>query len=315
MKKTLFALIAFAVAAVGCNKADVISVDRQAITFGNAFVDNATKADYSSGKALEQFKVWGTVTGNGNTLPLYGNDGATVTGQIGNDVWGCDKTEYWVPSCSYTFTAIADATDVTNMPSKVGYSVSSEGDLLLATATAVTNTNGTPSDTFINTNGVVEFTFTHLLSKVFFKFSYGVANNTRYAFDVKSISLSGLTAQGEYTIGSNNWAAVSSTPSTTSLSFAVPTTNVSNDATPNSADSHQILPLKQTITATITYDVIYGGMTILAGQTQSATLNDFKFEGNTVYCLNIAIPAPGKPIQFRAHSVGGFTEAPITNLQ
>ena len=313
MKKTFFALIAFAVAAVGCNKADVISVDRQAITFGNAFVDNATKADYSSGKGLTAFNVWGTVTGNSNTLPLY--SGATVTGTIGDAVWRCDKTEYWVPSCSYTFTAIADATDVTNMPSKVGYSVSTKGDLLLATATASTSPNGTPSGDHLNENGVVGFTFTHLLSKVFFKFTYGVTNNNRYAFAVKSISLFGLTAQGEYTIGSNNWAAVSSTPSTTSLSFAVPTTNVSNGATPNSADSHQILPLEQTITATITYDVFYDGQTILAGQTQSATLNDFKFEGNTVYCLNIAIPAPGKPIQFRAESVGGFTEAPVTNLQ
>lgn len=312
MKKTLFVLIAFAVAAVGCNKADVISVDRQAITFGNAFVDNATKADYSSGKALEQFKVWGTVTGNGNTLPLYGNDGATVTGQIGNDVWGCDKTEYWVPSCSYTFTAIADATDVKNMPSKVGYSVSSEGDLLLATATAVTNTNGTPSGESINTaDGVVKFIFTHLLSKVFFKFSYGVTDNDRYAFAVKGISLSGLTATSNY-VFSTGWEQGSGSET---LTFGSPTSNVSKGVTQNSADSHQILPLEQTITATITYDVIYDGKTILAGQTQSATLNDFKFVGNTVYCLNIAMPAPGKPIQFRAESVGAFTEKPDTNLQ
>lgn len=295
-----------------CVKEQPIAVDRQLIAFGNAFVDNATKADYSSGKSLEEFNVWGTVTGNGNTLPLY--SGATVTGKIGDAVWACDQKEYWVPSCSYTFMAIADATNVTGMPSKVGYSVESKGDLLLATATATTDENGTPSGTYLNGNRVVEFTFTHLLSKVFFKFSYGVANNTRYAFAVKSISLSGLTAQGEYTIGSNNWAAVSSTP-TTSLSFAVPTTNVSNVATPNSADSHQILPLKQTITATITYDVIYDSKTILANQTQSATLTDQVFAGNTVYCLNVAIPAPGEPIQFRAQSIGAFGDGGNLQLQ
>ena len=301
--------MAFAVAAAGCNKADVISVDRQAITFGNAFVDNATKADYSSGKELKEFNVWGTVTGNSNTLPLY--SGAKVTGNIGDAVWSCGVTEYWVPSCSYTFTAIADATDVTNMPSKVGYSVSSKGDLLLATADAVTDINGAPSGTSINTNGVVSFIFTHLLSKVFFKFSYGVTDNNRYAFAVKSISLSGLTATSNYVFGTG-WEQGSGSET---LTFGSPTSNVSKGVTQNSADSHQILPLEQTITATITYDVIYDGKTILAGQTQSATLNDFKFVGNTVYCLNIAMPAPGKPIQFRAESVGAFTEKPDTNLQ
>ena len=61
MKKTFIALMTLAVAAVSCNKADVISVDRQAITFGEAFVDNATKVTdptYGTVNKLTKFNVF-----------------------------------------------------------------------------------------------------------------------------------------------------------------------------------------------------------------------------------------------------------------
>ena len=57
MKKTLFAILALA--AVACNKADVIdSNPGEAIQFGNAFVDNATKVDPSySANDIESRKM------------------------------------------------------------------------------------------------------------------------------------------------------------------------------------------------------------------------------------------------------------------
>lgn len=308
MKKTLFVLMTLAVAAVSCNKADVISVDRQAITFGEAFVDNATKADYSSGKTLSKFNVWGTVTGNNNTVALY--SGAEVTGNVGDGKWTCNQTEYWIPSASYKFIALADATTTSNMPGKVSYSVDSKGDLLLASAEATTDNDGIPTGTAIS-NGVVNFTFTHLLSKVFFKFNYGVENNTRYAFNVTNVSLSGLTATGDY-VFNDGWKNGSGTET---LTFGTTAANVTSSASQNSTESHQILPLTQSLTATITYDVIYDGKTIMVGRTQSASVTNQTFSPNTVYCLNVSIPAPGQPIVFNVESIGGFGQTSEVTLQ
>lgn len=289
-------------ALTSCNKADIIDINRQAIAFGEAFVDNATKADYTSGKSLTAFQVWGTVTGNSNTVNLY--KGANVTGKVGDAVWSCDQTEYWVPSCSYAFTAIADATSVTtgtnDMPTAINYTVAADKDLLLSTATATTDASATPS---VNP---VSFTFRHLLSKVFFTFKYGVENNTKYSFEITSVSISDLTDKGVYTISDDTWAAATDA-STTELIFGAGTANVTSDAPTTSTLSHQILPLTETAQIRVTYDILYNDTKIMVGETQTATMTDQVFAQNTVYNINITLPAPGAPIQFSVTEVGGFS--------
>lgn len=311
MKKTLIAIMTIAALAASCNKAEVIEVNRQAITFGEAFVDNATKADYSSGKALTAFQVWGTVTGNSNTVNLY--NGAEVTGKVGDPVWSCNQTEYWVPSCSYSFIAIADATSVTapadnkNMPTEIGYTVAANKDLIIATATATTDESAAPTPA-----GPVSFTFNHLLSKVLFSFEYGVENNTKYAFNIKDVTISGLTAKGKYAIN-GTWAADGA--ETTSLSFGTGTANVASGVSATSTASHQILPLTQTLSVTVTYDIIYDGPTIMTGETQTATLSNQAFEANKVYSINVKMPAPGAKIEFSVTSVGGFSNGGTIDIE
>ena len=65
MKKILLAALAFG-ALVSCSKDELISESRQAIEFGNAFVDNSTRATDPSYSAnnIESFKVYGTIKGN-----------------------------------------------------------------------------------------------------------------------------------------------------------------------------------------------------------------------------------------------------------
>lgn len=306
MKKTLIAIMTIAALAASCNKAEVIEVNRQAITFGEAFVDNATKADYSSGKALTAFQVWGTVTGNSNTVNLY--KGANVTGNVGDKVWSCDQTEYWVPSCSYAFTAIADATSVTtgtnDMPTAINYTVAADKDLLLSTATATTDASATPS---VNP---VSFTFRHLLSKVFFTFKYGVENNTKYSFQITSVSISDLTAKGIYTLGTTveNGTWADDGTDVTTLDFGAGSANVTSAASTTSTLSHQILPLTETAQIRVTYDILYNGTKIMVDETQTATMTNQVFAQNTVYNINITLPAPGAPIQFSVTEVGGFAE-------
>ena len=211
MKKTLFALIALAVAAAGCNKAEVIDTNRQAINFGAPFVDNATKAaidpSYSGTKNLAAFNVYGTVTGNTNTINIF--DGDPVTGSVGLAVWACTEEQYWTPSCSYNFTAIADATSVAvdgnGMPTSITFNENetADGDVLIATATATTDAAATPSQ------NPVEFTFTHLLSKAKFTFTKPTYNNTRYTYEVTGIQFTNPYKQGVYNIANQTWGSQS----------------------------------------------------------------------------------------------------------
>ena len=67
MKKFLFLAIA-AAAMTSCSQDEVMEVaEKQAISFGNAFVGNVTRAatdkTYSNTNLINTFKVYGTVTG------------------------------------------------------------------------------------------------------------------------------------------------------------------------------------------------------------------------------------------------------------
>ena len=214
MRKFLFAFAAFA-SLVACNKADIFDTDLQAISFGSPFVNNSTKAidgSYSGTKNLTKFNVWGTVTGNGKTVNVF--DNALCTGNINLTVWGCDQTEYWVPNCTYNFTAIVDAdangikTNANTMPTEITVTSDGTKDLLLATATVATDNNAVPSQS------PVAFSFTHLMSQAYFTFHNTVGNDS-YAFQITDINVSNLYSKGVYTIGATTpWAvsAVSTNP-------------------------------------------------------------------------------------------------------
>ena len=70
MKKLFFAFAAIATLA-SCNNDQIIDFDKNPIAFGDAFVDNATKAIYEGDTKVDAFKVWGTVTGNSNTVLIF----------------------------------------------------------------------------------------------------------------------------------------------------------------------------------------------------------------------------------------------------
>ena len=290
MKKLFIAMLAVA-AVTACAKDDVISIDRQAIGFGNPFVENAVRADYSDGKNLTAFTVYGTVTGNNNTVALFGGDGANVTGKVGDATWACGEPEYWVPNCTYAFQAVADGV-INNGAITVSVG-NGDLDLLYATANAETDENAAPTGTGVNANGVVEFNFTHLMSRVGFSFENGSAN-TAYDYNITAVSFTGHDTTGTYTIGSGWDTTV--TASSTDLNFGI------GDVT------HQIIPGNQTLNVTIAYDILYNGKKISA--TSVAKELTYTFEQNTNYNIKVTIPAPGGEIKFTTQAVG--TWAPNT---
>ena len=300
MKKLFIAMLAVA-AVTACAKDEAISIDRQAIGFGNPFVENAVRADYS-GNLINSFKVYGTVTGNGNTVTLY--NGATVT--RGTATYGspftCTQTEYWVPSCSYAFQAVVDGA-ITVVDGKqvinytIGQDVDTDGisDLLYSAATVTTNPSATPTP--VNANGCVAFTFEHLLSKIGFSFENGLENSP-YGYTITAVSFIGHDSEGTYTIGSGWDTTV--TASSTDLDFG------KGDVT------HQIIPGNQTLNVTIAYDILYNGTKISA--TSVAKELTYTFAQNTNYNIKVTIPAPGGEIKFTTQAVGTWTPNTGGNL-
>ena len=198
MKKLFIATLAIA-ALASCNNDQVINFDKYPINFGDAFVDNATKAIYEGETKVDAFKVWGTVTGNGNTVLIF--DGADVTRTKSGsadknygDAWYCDVTRYWTPECDYSFMAITDATSVTQangaMPTAINYTATGDKDLLWGTQTATTMGGVTPTNP-------VAFTMNHLLSKMYFEVVSGL--ESPYTIKVTNIVVSNLQQKGIYT--------------------------------------------------------------------------------------------------------------------
>lgn len=308
MKKIFYAVVAV-VAMASCSKDEVIEVNREQIGFGEAFVDNGTRADYSSGNDIKEFKVYGTLTGSGNTVQIF--NGADVTRPTGLETgvydptmpWLCDETQYWVPSASYKFAAIVDgeATATTGLPETIPFTVTDgDGDLLYAEATATTNVDGTPS---VNP---VAFTFNHLLSKVQFTIANKMAAN--YSIEVTGITVTGAKKDGLYTIGTtfedSTWTKTTE-DTVPSLTFGT-TGVIASNGTAGASETHQILPVEQTLAVTIAYDINYKG-TKVASTTKSGNIPAQTYQKNTVY--NITANIDATKIQFSVNAVDGFNSS------
>ena len=298
MKKLFIAMLAVA-AVTACAKDEAISIDRQAIGFGNPFVENSVRADYSDGKTLGAFTVYGTVTSksNSNSVALFGGDGANVTGSVGATAWNCTEPEYWVPNCTYAFQAVADGV-INNGAITVSVG-NGDLDLLYAEKSAETDENAAPTSG-VNGNKVVEFNFTHLMSKVGFSFVNGSANNA-YGYNITAVSFKGHDTTGTYTISESKWDTAV-TASDTALSFGTGTT------------THQIIPGKQTLNVTVAYDIVYKDKTI-SSTSFTKPLKEYNFEESKSYCIVVTIPAPGKEIQFKVEEIAGWVEGNSEDLK
>lgn len=296
MKKILFAL--FAVAALAsCSNTEVVELNREQIAFGDTFVNNATKADYSSGKTVDAFKVYGTVTALSKTTQIFNGANVTRGDKTYGEAWACDGTpQYWLPNASYSFAAIVDgeAVDTATLPTTINHTVAdgaNNKDLLYATATVTTNASATPNG--VNAKGVVAFDFSHLLSKV----QFNIVNETNQKYQVTSINVTGVAEDGVYTVGEPTpWAKDGD--DTTSLTFG--TATVAGGATVAASEARQILPVAQTLNVTINYDVMDGDA-VVGTLTKTGTITA-TFAQNTVYVVTATLS--GTAISFSVGTVG-----------
>lgn len=305
MKKILCAVLALA-AMTSCSKEYTVDYNKQAIAFGEAFVDNGTRADYSSGKTVTKFNVWGTVKGeftgaqsvyifNGDEVKNTGVvDGVNTTAEYG-EVWFCDNIQYWVPNTNYAFTAVVDGV-LSADHSKIEHTVADGNanlDLLLATATASVDEYGAVTGTYIGTNGLVKFNFNHLLSKL--QFNQPTHNMAGYTVVVTGIEVANVLDKGVYTINGGTWAKAADAEADVELTFSPVT---------GGFETRQILPLEQTLTVTVYYDVMIGSDKI-SEVVKTGTIPAQTYAQGYVYAITPQISAT--EIQFTVEKVNGWT--------
>ena len=301
MKKILFAVLALATMA-SCSNEYVVEKDREVIGFGDTFVDNATKADYSQdGTLIQEFKVYGTVKGtydeNATAVQIYNAEPVTKPEGVqtyNGTAWICRNTQYWVPNTVYEFAAIVDgvAEETDALPETIKHTVAdgaNNKDLLYAYRKVTVDNAGTKSNTG-NSDGLVSFTFDHLLSKVYFDIT-DANTSDNYTFDVTNIKVVGVQEKGIYTVGAQTpWAKDGDT--TTTLNF-------------QNGAGYQILPLNQTLTVTIYYDTKLNG-TKVSEATKTATIPATLYAANTCYKVSGQLSLAGE-IQFTVSQVIGWT--------
>lgn len=287
--KKLFTILAVAAAVVACQKNETIALDNgEAISFGNAFVENSTRAtDPSYGEnaqPLTAFNVWGTVdASNGNPVAIFAND--PVSGTVGvNSTWNCtSKTQYWINGAKYNFAALVNAgtvglgTDL--LPATVAFESNGSKDLLYAKSAEYT---GKPT----GQNVKVAFTFQHLLSKVCIKVTNNSTAAAGYSFLVKNIRINAPKTAGSYDIATSKWTAA------TDGDYTFNNITVASGAANAECDAEQLL-IPGAATIYFTVDILVGDSTI---STKDYNFSTTLAAGNS-YNFNIQASV-GDPILF-----------------
>lgn len=203
MKKFILSAAILATLA-SCNYNNTIATNYEAITFGNAFVDNSVRNDYSS-THITEFNVYGTVDGGQGDVLIFDAEPVYSDNQYGsqyNEIWNCNVTQYWISGAKYVFTALVDVPNANvtrvddKLPASFTYTATSQKDVLAHTVGMVGKEAGN--------NSTVAFTFTHLLAKAYFTLTNGTPGSN-YTYSISNVKLTNAYAEGVYTLPTYAW--------------------------------------------------------------------------------------------------------------
>ena len=207
MKKTLFITLA-SIALVSCSQDETVAtMDRVAIEFDKVFIENSTSSraatDITSAN-LTDFAVYGSVVKGEQKGNIFNKQKVAGT-QAGGYTYS--PAQYWIPSASYHFTAIApyegakwtytckaeDESEYGTRQAQFGTitfdneAAAAEQDLLWAYQSA--STMQTIPD-------AVKFSFQHLLSRAKFTFVNDFAEGSNISLKVKGVTINNAHALG-----------------------------------------------------------------------------------------------------------------------
>ena len=296
MKKLLFVALA-AVGMTACVQSEelVLPKSTATIAFDNAYVYNATKADpTTTTTSLEAFDVWAYMKEVAGTV-LTDEDVTKVGGK-----WGYANLQYWMPSQTYYFAALAPMNSTNVKETLAGdpdaqlglgtiefTNVDGTEDLLYAKAKVTT-----PELKGLTENGMepVKFQFQHLLSKVKFTFQNGFTTSNMKVV-VKNVQMSAPKA------GSINLAVADYTEGwvlgdeTIDLQFG----NVAElAATASAAAADERLTIPATGDYIKTYNVkfdveVYSGSVKALETSKEATISGYALEMGKAYNFTAVI--------------------------
>lgn len=300
MKKIFLMGLATAAMLASCSQDETVEMaqNTRAISFSNAFVDNATRSvvDPSFKKAtLGNFAVYG-FTQNGQIF-----DGVPVSSADNGSTWTYDPIQYWVEGNQYAFAAIAPASvsvsDETLTGSsvadyKVGMTVSftndGKTDLVYAAAGPVN-----ADETFMASPQPVGLTFKHQLSKVKFSFK----NNVSGAYNIKvtDVKITDAKSSGTLTVSTaadNAWSNV--TGNDLELSFGAAGTTDANTADAiafgtevETYNEQLMIPTASTESYTVTFTVeLLNGTVSMGTYNHTATIENVELKLG--YCYDFA---------------------------
>ena len=207
MKKIFIAMMAMAAFAACSTEEQIAAPQGDAIAFGDAFVDNATKAidgtfanNGTGVNELTQFDVYGIVeNAAGSVANIFCAEPVSKSGSV----WTYDpnKTQYWVAGNSYSFAAVKNGVvavdDYDNMPATIAYDVTTQDDVLYA---EVNNVN------YAGNVQPVKFTFNHLLSKVKFTVKNQMQYGNGNSYKVEEVRIVNAVETATYTVD-GTWGA------------------------------------------------------------------------------------------------------------
>lgn len=312
MKKILFAILC-AGAVISCAKDEVITAEKEAITFENAFVDNATKAldgyTVNTGN-LTSFNVWGTTqmpTAGSPIVPIFEEVAVSLNGA--DWTYGSAFTQYWIPGNSYVFAAAKNYESVglvDGVPATFVYDAAAQADLLYDAAPTLTGAEA-------GSNSSVEFTFEHLLSKAYFTVKNQMSgDNTNYSYRVSNIAINNAVKKATYTVATEKWADVTESY-TASAPLAFGNVNGLADATATEAvkifagttnfTSHYsrlLIPAEykdaNKLNITCTIETLYGN-SVIDVENYNRDIA-FTFEKGHAYNFIFTLQNPGDVIKF-----------------
>lgn len=323
MKKIFFAILC-AGAVISCAKDEVITAEKEAITFENAFVDNATKAldgyTVNTGN-LTSFNVWGTTqmpTTGSPIVPIFEEVAVSLNGT--DWTYGSAFTQYWIPGNSYVFAAAKNYESVglvNGVPATFVYDAAAQADLLYDAAPTLTGAEA-------GSNSSVEFTFEHLLSKAYFTVKNQMsADNANYSYRVSNIAINNAVKKATYKVATEKWEdATASYTAGAPLAFG----NVNGIATVDTPEAVKIFAGTTNYTShysrllvpaeykdanklniTCTIETLYGDSVIDVENYDRDIA--FTFEKGHAYNFILTLQNPGDVIKFDVVAVNEWTPA------